>query len=152
RLSTPGGDVPDMEDGLTYADMSCPIALFDTKQSTQEDREADDAAADNSKGYSKNTTRALAIVRRELQPVNGQPRAEPMSFVKMSEKATRRAAASFFFELLVLGTRDCVKLSQAGPFENIEVRAKDKLWERMPIPRAEREASAAPSMATSLGL
>ena len=45
-------------------------------------------------------------------------------------QASRRAAATFFFELLVLGTRDCVKLTQPEPFSNIEVRAKDKLWER----------------------
>jgi cohesin complex subunit SCC1 len=45
-------------------------------------------------------------------------------------QASRRAAASFFFELLVLGTRDCVKLNQSSPFENIEVRAKEKLWEQ----------------------
>ena len=32
-----------------------------------------------------------------------------------------RAAASFFFELLVLGTRDCVKLSQVAPYDNIEI-------------------------------
>ncbi|EJD52753.1 hypothetical protein AURDEDRAFT_111326 [Auricularia subglabra TFB-10046 SS5] len=153
RLSTPAADIPDVEDGQAYADLSCPIALFDTKQATQEERQAEDEG-DNAKGYSKNTTRALAIVRRELQPVNGQPRAEPMSFAKMSEKATRRAAASFFFELLVLGTRDCVKLSQAGPFENIEVRPKDKLWERLPrgAPGMQRDASVAPSIATSLGL
>lgn len=151
RLSTPAadGDMHDLEDGQAYADLSCPIAVFDTKQATQEEREVEDAN-DNGRGYSKNTTRALAIVRRELQPVNGQARTEPLSFVKMSEKATRRAAASFFFELLVLGTRDCVKLSQSGPFENIEVLAKDKLWEK--LPRAPREASVAPSIATSLGL
>ena len=45
-----------------------------------------------------------------------------MSFAEMSQKATRRAASAFSFELLVLGTRDCIKLSQNLPFENIEVR------------------------------
>ena len=45
-------------------------------------------------------------------------------------QASRRAAASFFFEMLVLATRDCVQVSQPSQFGNIEVRAKDKLWER----------------------
>jgi cohesin complex subunit SCC1 len=45
-------------------------------------------------------------------------------------QASRRAASSFFFELLVLGTRDCLKLSQSSPYENIEVKAKDKLFQR----------------------
>ena len=40
-----------------------------------------------------------------------------MSFAEMSQKATRRAASAFSFELLVLGTRDCIKLSQNSPFE-----------------------------------
>ena len=152
RLSTPGvdGEIPDVEDGEAYVDLSCPIALFDSSQATQEQRAAEEAAAADSKnkGYSKNTTRALQILRRELAPVGGVPREEPVSFVKMSEKATRRAAASFFFELLVLGTRDSVKLSQEEPFANIEVRAKDRLWERQA--RGRREASAAPSMAESM--
>jgi cohesin complex subunit SCC1 len=54
-------------------------------------------------------------------------------------QASRRAASAFFFELLVLSTRDCVKVDQQTPFEDIEIRAKDKLWER------QRHASAAPS-------
>lgn len=58
-------------------------------------------------------------------------------------QASRRAAASFFFELLVLGTKDCVKLHQEAKFENIEVRAKPKMWEV----EATRQASVAPSNA-----
>jgi cohesin complex subunit SCC1 len=77
-------------------------------------------------------------------------------------QASRRAAASFFFELLVLGTRDCVQLSQAAPFENIEVFAKDKLWERQQhdsiVPSRfvsitpSRGASVARSISSSMGL
>ena len=44
-------------------------------------------------------------------------------------KASRRAASSFFFELLVLGTRDCVKLNQTKAFGDIKVQGKDKLWQ-----------------------
>jgi cohesin complex subunit SCC1 len=61
-------------------------------------------------------------------------------------QATRRAAAAFFFELLFLGTRDCVHLSQSAPFENIEVRPRTKLWER------QRHGSMALSISSSMGL
>src|SRR5260221_8000915 len=127
--------------------------------------EADNAGATtDGKGYSKNTARALGIIRKELEPVEGEEKV--MSFKHMATKvrlwrahertmhlltvagpqATRRAAAAFFFELLFLGTRDCVQLSQPAPFENIEVRSKAKLWER------QRHGSIAPSISSSIGL
>ncbi|KAI0312344.1 Rec8 like protein-domain-containing protein [Amylostereum chailletii] len=142
RMSTPG--MEEIEGEETYADLECPIAAFDMRGSSQ----ATDTTGTDGKGYSKNTVRALGIVRKELQPIEGDEGDEEkvLSFNKMATKASRRAAASFFFELLVLGTRDCVKLSQSAPFENIEVRAKDKLWER------QRHGSTAPSIAASLGL
>ncbi|KAI0066081.1 hypothetical protein BV25DRAFT_1879090 [Artomyces pyxidatus] len=141
RMSTPA-----LEEGEeTYADLECPIAVFDMKGSSQATESSDGA---DGKGYSKNTVRALGVIRNELQPADGEENVgdKVLSFKKMTTKATRRAASSFFFELLVLGTRDCVKLSQSAPFENIEVRAKDKLWDR------QRHASVAPSIASSMGL
>ncbi|KAI0072661.1 hypothetical protein K474DRAFT_1628650 [Panus rudis PR-1116 ss-1] len=132
RLTTPA---PEAEGEETYADASCPIAIFDDRSSSTQDQSSQASSDD---GYSRNTVKALAIIRRELQPTPEEPE-KVMSFKKMSEKATKRAAASFFFELLVLGTRDCVKISQSGPFENIEVTAKNKLWER------QQHSSVAPS-------
>ncbi|KAH9979064.1 hypothetical protein BGW80DRAFT_1165493, partial [Lactifluus volemus] len=125
----------------TYADLECPIAAFDMKGSSQVS-ESDNAA--DGKGYSKNTIRALGIIRKELEPVEGEEKV--MSFNHMTTKATRRAAAAFFFELLVLGTRDCVQVSQSVPFENIEVRPTMKLWKR------HRHGSTAPSISSSMGL
>ncbi|KAI0949207.1 hypothetical protein AcW1_008889 [Taiwanofungus camphoratus] len=150
RLSTPPAEGVAPEEGEdTYADLACPIAVFDDRSAqSQSQSQTGESAADSSddgKGYSRNTVKALGIIRRELQPSEGEEDNEKViSFKNMSEKASRRAAASFFFELLVLGTRDCVKLSQAAPFENIEVRAKEKLWER------QRHGSAAPSLVSAL--
>lgn len=139
RLSTPAVEG---EGDETYADADCPIAMFDSRsQSQSQEKEAEPAEHDG-KGYSRNTVKALSIIRRELQSDEEEQQEKVLSFRQMSHKASRRAAASFFFELLVLGTRDCVKLSQAAPFDNIEVRAKDKLWER------QRHASMAPSVAS----
>lgn len=141
RLSTPPVDPEEGEE--TYADMTCPIASFEVRPSSQTQEAAGDGEGT---GYSKNTVKALGIIRKELKPEGREAEEEHvMSFRKMSEKASRRAASAFFFELLVLGTRDCVKLSQSAPFENIEIRAKDKLWER------QRHGSVAPSIVSARG-
>ncbi|THH33260.1 hypothetical protein EUX98_g902 [Antrodiella citrinella] len=159
RLSaTPAPENAPLEEGEeSYADAKCPIAIFDDRGS-QSQETSTQASSDDGKGYSKHTVQALGIIRRELQPSPDQEEQKVMSFKKMSEKGSRRAASAFFFELLVLGTRDCVKLTQAGPFENIEVTAKDKLWERQrhgstapsssQVPASFRQGSAAPSVAS----
>ncbi|KAJ7132807.1 Rec8 like protein-domain-containing protein [Mycena crocata] len=147
RLSTPAHDGMAFDEGVeSYADATCPIVMFDVKQSTQSQAVDDPNPVENEgKGYSKNTVKALGIIRKELKPVDeDEDEDKILSFHKMADKASRRAAASFFFELLVLGTRDCVHLNQAAPFENIEIRAKDKLWER------QRHGSVAPSRSASV--
>ncbi|TFK44627.1 Rec8 like protein-domain-containing protein [Crucibulum laeve] len=166
RTSTPGLGIEDGEDN--YADATCPIALFDLRPSQSQtqtqatDREADTVDTEG-KGYSKNTVKALGLIRKELQPtVDEEEEDKVLSFRKMADKASRRAAASFFFELLVLGTRDCVQLQQVAPFENIEVRSKAKLWEQqghgtLPPSRStsvapSRGASVARSVASAIGL
>ena len=171
RLSTPAADLA--EELETYADVNCPIATFDVRptqsqsiQGLPQEEQTGGDEVDQKKGYSKNTVKALSILRKELDPATNLEGGEKvLSFASLSEKvcmlldhlvvpedhsfsqASRRAASSFFFELLVLGTRDCIKISQAGPFENIEIRGKDKLWEHKI-----RQASAAPSLASSMGL
>jgi len=72
----------------------------------------------------------LGLIRKELQPgLEEEAERKTLSFTKMSHKASRCAAASFFFELLVLGTRDCLELSQSASFANIEASAKPRLWQ-----------------------
>ncbi|KAF7321336.1 RAD21 protein [Mycena kentingensis (nom. inval.)] len=141
RLSTPALDGAFDEPVETYADAACPIYMFDMKTQSQP---AEEAPEPDGKGYSKNTVKALGIIRKELKPTEDDDDEKVLSFRQMADKASRRAAASFFFELLVLSTRDCIKINQAAPFENIEVTAKDKLWER------QRHGSTAPSRAASV--
>ncbi|KAG1808330.1 Rec8 like protein-domain-containing protein [Suillus variegatus] len=136
RSSTPAIDGEEGDE--TYADMTCPIASFDVRPSPTQAQEA--------AGDARTQVKALGIIRKELKPEareDGEERA--ISFRRMTEKASRRAASAFFFELLVLGTRDCVKLTQSAAFENIEIRGKDKLWER------QRHESIAPSIASATG-
>lgn len=159
RLTTPApegdGEGALLEEGEpSYADVKCPIASFDDRGSQSQEQSTD---GDDGKGYSKNTVKALSIIRRELQPTADEAE-KVMSFKEMSAKASRRAASSFFFELLVLSTRDCVKVNQDVPFENIEISAKPKLWERQrqgsvaPSVAPTRQGSVAPSIASALGL
>ncbi|KAF7376096.1 RAD21 protein [Mycena sanguinolenta] len=152
RLSTPLQDGMFDEGIESYADAACPIVMFDTKTQSQA-VENDEPVENEGKGYSKNTVKALGIIRKELRPVDGEDADKVLSFRKMADKASRRAAASFFFELLVLGTRDCIHLTQDTPFENIEVRAKDKLWDRQQHSTApSRGASVARSIGSVMGL
>ncbi|KAF7315386.1 RAD21 protein [Mycena indigotica] len=148
RLSTPAPDIFD-ETAENYADATCPIYMFDTRTQSQA---VDETAEGDGKGYSKNTIKALGIIRKELKPADDEDEAKTLSFRQMADKASRRAAASFFFELLVLSTRDCIKINQAKPFDNIEVQAKDKLWERQGHGAPSRAASVARSVGSALGL
>jgi len=134
RLSTPGIGDAGLGDGETYSDATCPIAMFDSRQTQSQSQVPGDESSNADEmgaGYSKNTIKALGLIRRELdlsQASTSEAADRSLSFAQ-SQKATRRAASSFFFELLVLGTRDCVKLQQKKPYANIEIQAKDKLYE-----------------------
>ncbi|WWD00285.1 hypothetical protein V866_007195 [Kwoniella sp. B9012] len=77
-------------------------------------------------GFSKSTSMAMGLLRKELDAIEEEDKV--VSFEQLADKSTKRAASSFFFELLVLGTRDCVKLEQQIPYQDIKVRGKDKLW------------------------
>lgn len=96
RLSTPALDaaafLDDTED--TYADAACPIVMFDSRPNTQVeegqneqvDKEVEQSNADG-KGYSKNTIKALGVIRRELKPIDGEDQGDKvLSFNNMSDK------------------------------------------------------------------
>ena len=68
----------------TYADLECPIVAFDTKASSQ----VSETDSTDGKGYSKNTIRicALSIVRKELEPAEGESEEMVTSFKYMATK------------------------------------------------------------------
>jgi cohesin complex subunit SCC1 len=80
RASTPA--LEEGEGNETYADLECPIVAFDTKSSSQ----VSETDSTDGKGYSKNTIRALGIVRKELEPVEGEGEEKVMSFKYMATK------------------------------------------------------------------
>ncbi|PFH47335.1 hypothetical protein AMATHDRAFT_67921 [Amanita thiersii Skay4041] len=127
-LSSPAGSSYQDRDGEISFDTTLLIADFDIRSSeqsqTQTDIEKGVEASKNNEGYSKTTMKALKIILKVLRPDSP----ETLTFGVLTGNATRHAAASFFFELLVLGTRNCLKLSQASPFANIDFAAQEKLW------------------------
>ncbi|KAL4399037.1 mitotic cohesin complex protein [Malassezia pachydermatis] len=109
RLATPDLDTDDV---LVDVPLSNPIAAFDTH-----------APETSTDGWDVRTKRAAHVLRTVLDRHD-----EPsVSFQAVSQHATRRAAAGFFFEMLVLGTRDCVRLSQPQPYGDIHVEATPSL-------------------------
>lgn len=92
RFSTPGPDgvVPeDIEDN--YADALCPIASFDARpsQTLPSGPDGEPDSSDQTNGYSKNTVKALGLLRRELQPELDSESSQLLSFRKLSDKVTK---------------------------------------------------------------
>lgn len=88
HLSTPGpeGTFPD-DSEETYASVDCPIAIFDpqptgTQTQTQQDI---DEALDEGKGYSRNTVKALGLVRKVLE-TDSESVEKTLSFRQMADK------------------------------------------------------------------
>ena len=123
-----------------------PLAMFDSRLEPESLGETPQKSSvvesRTSAGYSKNTGMAMGLLRRELEAIEQE---KVVSFEKVADKvrlsrsthqlvqetdvqASRRAASAFFFELLVLGTRDNVQLKQAKPFQDIEIRGKEGLF------------------------
>lgn len=108
RMSTPEYDSND--EVQVDVPASNPLVAFDSR------------APDTSvHGDTIRTKRAAHVLRTQM----GE--SDTVSFRALSANATRRAAAGFFFEMLVLGTRDCVQLKQDTPYGDIGVRAKPAL-------------------------
>ena len=108
RMSTPEYDGND--EVQVDVPASNPLVAFDSR------------APDTSvHGDTIRTKRAAHVLRTQM----GE--SDTVSFRALSANATRRAAAGFFFEMLVLGTRDCVQLKQDTPYGDIGVRAKPAL-------------------------
>ena len=76
---------------VSYDDSTCPISTFDVRQPTQASQQADveqpEIAEHDKHGYSKNTMKALGLIRKELQPgLEKEAERKTLSFTKMSHK------------------------------------------------------------------
>lgn len=104
RLSTPMQDGMFDEGAETYADAACPIVMFDVKTQSQA-VENDEPIENEGKGYSKNTVKALGIIRKELKPVDDEEEDKVLSFRKMADKVCARFLLAFIYRLKSLSDR-----------------------------------------------
>jgi len=121
------GDIPDH-----------PLAMFDARrgesQSIYETPTKSSAISDDrrSAGFSKNTGMAMGLLRKEIEAIEGDVEADKVvSFEALADRASKKAASAFFFELLVLGTKDCVRLEQDRAFGEIKIRSKPRLFQEL---------------------
>lgn len=114
-------------------DTDHPLAMFDSRrtesQSVNETPTKSVTSSEARGGYSKNTGMAMGLLRKELEAIEEADKV--VEFDKLADRASKRAASAFFFEMLVLGTKDCVRIQQDSPFEGIKIRAKPALFEEL---------------------
>jgi len=85
RMSTPALENPPFDESEpTYADSTCPIAMFDERGAPSQ-AQAEAEGQGDSKGYSRNTVKALGLIRGELQVEEGGAE-KVMSFNEMANK------------------------------------------------------------------
>lgn len=118
RLSSLGPE--ELDDVDRVIDMNCPVSIFDVSQPTQtqvpeSDQDQADIPETNRQGYSKNTIKALGLVRKELQPGANEDADEPkaMSFKQMSTNVSDHFTMCFLsFSHFVIGvsTSRCILL------------------------------------------
>lgn len=112
RMPTPELDTAEV---LVDVPPSYPLQAFDSR--------APDTATDTeTETVPVRTRRAAHVLRTTME-------AEKISFHALDAQATRRAAAGFFFELLSLGTRGCVRLHQTHAYGDIHIEAKPALYD-----------------------
>lgn len=118
-------------DGMASAPgtRATPASLDEQEETQASTLSAANGGRGRTGGWSRNTVKALKILEHELGPADEAEEDKKLSFNGLADKASRKAAASMFFEMLILGTRDCVKLEQKKPYADVSVQAKPKLWE-----------------------
>jgi cohesin complex subunit SCC1 len=130
RLATPSVLGDSETQGSVYDSPSSSNLLraFEGRLNADASNLAAETQASTQAGMSKNTTRAIKVLRKELQNEDEEESRE-VSFQKITANATRRAAAGFFFEVLLLGTKDTIKVEQQDSFGEIKIQARPGLWQ-----------------------
>ncbi|RKP11175.1 Rec8 like protein-domain-containing protein [Thamnocephalis sphaerospora] len=100
--------------------------LFDDESASQ----SATMSSANGSTFSKNTARAAQLIRDQLRDApSAAPKQRDITFRQVAGSVKRSDAARLFFELLVLNTKDLVRVQQAEPFADIRIQAKDALFE-----------------------
>ncbi|CAG8745272.1 17989_t:CDS:2, partial [Racocetra fulgida] len=102
------------------------ITIFD------QDEPQDQQTTGNESGYSKNTVKAMRLLRDKCRGevsdrANGKsksPAQVVVSYESVVGTAKRQDAVKLFFELLVLNTKDVIHVKQDQPYGDIEILCK----------------------------
>ncbi|KAL7750934.1 sister chromatid cohesion protein 1 [Sorochytrium milnesiophthora] len=78
-------------------------------------------------GFSKNTEKTVQFLRQQFAEQEGQ---RPLRSDTLMKDATKSQAAKFFYEMLLLSTKDMLKLEQQDAFGPVVVHAKAALHAR----------------------
>lgn len=112
--------------GSSYEDVSptpsYPLRAFDAPSGG----DVTAASSASAVGMSRNAIRAIKVLKTKLSPEDEEE--GEMQFSEVTKNASRRAASAFFFEILALGTKDCLRVDQEDPFGEIKIKAKPGLW------------------------
>lgn len=108
------------------------LGAFESRVNGEATNLAAETQASTQAGMSKNTARAIKVLRKKFGNQEGDDDDEEEEAIFKdftTTKTTRREAAGFFFELLVLATKDCIKVTQQESFGDITIQAKSALYE-----------------------
>ncbi|KAK9765755.1 sister chromatid cohesion protein 1 [Basidiobolus ranarum] len=128
----------DVGEGISQVPGS-PVLSITGEQSTEglgrseifDAEEIEEPEAGTEAAFSKSTVKTMHLLRTEIQKAAdpGMEKSTSLKYRNIAGNATRTDAVKFFFELLVLSTKDVVKVKQSEPYGDIEITPKDKLFD-----------------------
>ncbi|KAK9710513.1 sister chromatid cohesion protein 1 [Basidiobolus ranarum] len=130
----PGSPMPLMEDKeQTIISEQFSGGLGRSEMFDAEEIEEPEAGTDAA--FSKSTVKAMHLLRSEIQKAAdpGMEKSTNLKYKNIAGNATRTDAVKLFFELLVLSTKNVVKVKQDEPYGDIDITLKDKLFENTTI-------------------
>lgn len=104
-----GNLLDDLQESIIFPDHHSKIIEFDAVEEIGE-----------IEGMSNNTARTLELVQSEIK----ESEDSKMSFFKVSDKVERSVAAKLFFEMLVLNTKDLIRIEQKDAFGDLVISLK----------------------------
>lgn len=111
-----------------FDELDLPQVSLVQDEEGQDEEEADEeaaAATTGTSGISRNTIKAVGMLRENLV----QEKDSAIFNSVLGPNPNKSTKVKMFFEMLVLATKDAVKLEQDAPFQDITVVAKNGLFD-----------------------
>jgi hypothetical protein len=119
----PGDDQPPDVVLSTMPDAQTANSLIDFVATSAAAASSDESTAAQGSSFSTSTVKTIKLLQDKFgSPADQAARLEGVKFGDVSSGATRSAAVKFFFELLVLKTKDMIDLEQPSAWAEIVVR------------------------------